>query len=170
MYNRAEAIDVNFQKFVLEGHLPDPRSSIDLKNSTLTGEELLDIFETQVMSRLLDLRARELKQSNICYYTIGSSGHEGNAVTAKVFRPTDMAFLHYRSGAFFIQRAKQFPGSTPLFDMLLSFTASKEEPIAGGRHKVIGSKELFIPPQTSTIASHLSKAVGAALSVSRAFD
>lgn len=170
MHNRAEAIDLNFQKFVLEGLLPTPRSSIDLKNSSLSPEEVVDIFETQVMSRLLDLRARELKQSNICYYTIGSSGHEGNAATAKAFRPTDMAFLHYRSGAFFIQRAKQYPGSTPLFDMLLSFTASKEEPIAGGRHKVIGSKELFIPPQTSTIASHLPKAVGAALSISRAFD
>src|SRR3546814_3533619 len=35
----------------------------------------------------------------------------------------------------------------------------------GGRHKVIGSKRLAIPPQTSTIASHLPKAVGAAFSI-----
>ena len=49
--------------------------------------------------------------------------------------------------------------------MALSFTASAEDPISGGRHKVIGSKELFIPPQTSTIASHLPKAVGVAFSV-----
>ena len=49
--------------------------------------------------------------------------------------------------------------------MLLSFAASSEDPISGGRHKVLGSKELFIPPQTSTIASHLPKAMGAAFSV-----
>ena len=49
--------------------------------------------------------------------------------------------------------------------MLLSFAASAEDPISGGRHKVIGSKPLSIPPQTSTIASHLPKAVGAAFSI-----
>src|SRR3546814_15954424 len=49
--------------------------------------------------------------------------------------------------------------------MLLSFAASAEDPISGGRHKVIGSKRLAIPPQTSTIASHLPKAVGAAFSI-----
>src|SRR3546814_11145948 len=49
--------------------------------------------------------------------------------------------------------------------MLLSFAASAEDPISGGRHKVIGSKPLAIPPQTSTIAPHLPKAVGAAFSI-----
>ena len=51
-----------------------------------------------------------------------------------------------------------------------SFVASSEDPISGGRHKVIGSKELNIPPQTSTIASHLPKAVGTAFSIDRAKD
>ncbi len=49
--------------------------------------------------------------------------------------------------------------------MLLSFTTSSEDPISGGRHKVLGSRALNIPPQTSTIASHLPKAVGAAYSI-----
>ncbi|HEX8216503.1 MAG TPA: thiamine pyrophosphate-dependent enzyme, partial [Allosphingosinicella sp.] len=62
-------------------------------------------------------------------------------------------------------RSKKLPGQTPCWDMLLSFTASAEDPISGGRHKVIGSKPLSIPPQTSTIASHLPKAVGAAFSI-----
>ena len=48
--------------------------------------------------------------------------------------------------------------------------ASSEDPISGGRHKVIGSKKLNIPPQTSTIASHLPKAVGTAFSIDRAKD
>ena len=57
------------------------------------------------------------------------------------------------------------PGQTPAWDMLLSFTASADDPISGGRHKVLGSLPLFIPPQTSTIASHLPKAVGTAYSI-----
>jgi 2-oxoisovalerate dehydrogenase E1 component len=81
-----------------------------------------------------------------------------------------MAFLHYRSGPFFLERSKQLSGTTPIYDMALSFMASSEDPISGGRHKVLGSKELNIPPQTSTIASHLPKAVGAAFSIDRAKD
>ena len=171
MYNRAEVIDQNFIKFVLDGRLPQARSSTGLAESGLTPEEFLDLFETQVMSRQMDLRARILKNENECFYTIGSSGHEGNAVWGKVFRLTDMAFVHYRSCAFMIQRAKESgAGSTPLYDTMLSFVASSDDPIAGGRHKVFGSYPLMVPPQTSTIASHLPKAVGAALSIGRARD
>lgn len=170
VFNRAEVIHKNFQDQVKNHQLPEPQSSTPYNENLMTPEELIDLFETQVMSRNLDLRARELKKDGHCYYTIGSSGHEGNAALAKAFRPTDIAFLHYRSGAFFIQRAKQKQGSTPLYDLLLSFMASKEDPISGGRHKVIGSRDLWIPPQTSTIASHLPKAVGAALSIGKAAD
>lgn len=170
MYNRAEVVDQNFIKFVKEGHFPEPRSHTTLEEAGLTGAEFLDLFETQIMSRQMDLRARILKNQSECFYTIGSSGHEANAVWGKAFRLTDMAFVHYRSCAFMIQRAKQFPGSTPLYDTMLSFVASSEDPIAGGRHKVFGSYPLMVPPQTSTIASQLPKAVGAALSVGRAKD
>lgn len=170
MYNRAEVVDQNFVRLVQEGRLPQSNHRMNPSQVGLTGSEIMDLFESQIMSRHLDLLARKLKNQGLCYYTIGSSGHEGNAVTGKVFRYTDMAFLHYRSGAFMIQRSKQLPGSTPLYDILLSFVASSDDPIAGGRHKVFGSKPLFIPPQTSTIASHLPKAVGAALSIKRARD
>ncbi|MBX3022868.1 MAG: hypothetical protein KF799_14430 [Bdellovibrionales bacterium] len=170
MYNRAEAVDRNFVKFVQEQHFPEPRSNTGLAEAGLTAADYMDLFETQVMSRQMDLRARILKNQNECYYTIGSAGHEGNAVWGRVFRLTDMAFVHYRSCAFMIQRAKQIPGSTPLYDTMLSFVASSEDPIAGGRHKVFGSYPLMVPPQTSTIASHLPKAMGAALSIARAKD
>ena len=170
MYNRAEAVDRNFVKFVKEGHLPPPRSHTGLEEAGLTAAEFMDLFETQMMSRQMDLRARILKNQNECYYTIGSSGHEGNAVWGKVFRLTDMAFVHYRSCALMIQRAKQLTGSTPLYETMLSFVASSDDPIAGGRHKVFGSYPLMVPPQTSTIASHLPKAMGAALSIGRAKD
>lgn len=168
--NRADIIDQNFIKNVVSGKFPARRGVVARRDSSLTDSAIADLFESQVMSRHLDLTARLLKVRNESFYTIGSSGHEGNAVFGKAFRTTDMAFLHYRSGALFIQRSKQVPGSTPLYDTLLSLAASSEDPISGGRHKVFGSLPLLVPPQTSTIASHLPKAVGMALSIRRARD
>lgn len=170
MYNRADAVDQNFIKFVQDGHFPEARSATSLNEAGLSRADYMDLFETQIMSRQMDLRARILKNQNECFYTIGSAGHEVNAVWGRAFRLTDMAFVHYRSCAFMIQRAKMLPGSTPLYDTMLSFVASSEDPIAGGRHKVFGSYPLMVPPQTSTIASHLPKALGAALSIGRARD
>jgi 2-oxoisovalerate dehydrogenase E1 component len=54
--------------------------------------------------------------------------------------------------------------------MMLSFVGASEDPVSGGRHKVLGSHRLFVPPQTSTIASHLPKAMGTAFSIPRARD
>ena len=168
--NRAEIVDKNFTKKVSDGVLPSAMQHISLTESGLRPDELVDLFESQIISRHLDFTARLLKARNESYYTIGSSGHEGNAIFGKAFRLDDMAFLHYRSGALFIQRSKQLPGSTAAYDMLLSLCASSEDPISQGRHKVFGSVPLYVPPQTSTIASHLPKAVGMALSIRRARD
>lgn len=170
MFNRAEVVDEQFRLRVKSGDLPATRNPHSIKSIGLPAADAVDIFESQLLSRLLDLETRRLKELNQSYYTIGSSGHEGNAVVGYVTKLKDMGFLHYRSGALMIQRAKQLDGSTPIYDMLLSFVASSEDPISGGRHKVFGSDALNIPPQTSTIASHLPKAVGAALSVRRALD
>jgi 2-oxoisovalerate dehydrogenase E1 component len=136
--------------------------------SGLTARRALELFEDQLTSRAIDVAARELKKTNRSFYTIGSSGHENNAVLGAQLRITDPAFLHYRSGGFFMARARRLPGSTPVLDTLLGIVASSDEPIAGGRHKVWGSRPLWIPPQTSTIASHLPKAVGLAFSLARA--
>ncbi len=87
---------------------------------------------------------------------------------ALALRPTDPALLHYRSGGFYCARAGQVPDSTPVRDVLQGLLGAADEPIAGGRHKVFGHGELAIIPQTSTIASHLPRAVGLALSLSRA--
>ena len=170
LFNRAEIIDQNFSKHLKNGMLPDSPINLALSDVYFDSNDLTSIFESQVHSRHMDLKARELKEKGQCFYTIGSSGHESNAVFGKVFPYTDIAFLHYRSGAFFIERSRQLSGSTPLYDMALSFMASAEDPISGGRHKVIGSKILNIPPQTSTIASHIPKAVGTAFSIDRARD
>ncbi|MEU8181657.1 thiamine pyrophosphate-dependent enzyme [Micromonospora sp. NPDC049047] len=52
-------------------------------------------------------------------------------------------------------------------DVLRGMVASSQEPIAGGRHKVFGRADLAIVPTTSTIASHLPRAVGMGLAVER---
>ncbi|MEX6634257.1 dehydrogenase E1 component subunit alpha/beta [Hyphococcus lacteus] len=150
------------------GRLPDALSVTTLVDAGLSKIDLVALFESQLTSRCLDLQARRLGAEKRGFYSIGSSGHEGNAAVARTFRVSDMAFLHYRSGAFYIERASKLPGETPIWNMALSFVASAEDPISGGRHKVIGSKSLFIPPQTSTIASHLPKAMGAAFAVALA--
>jgi 2-oxoisovalerate dehydrogenase E1 component len=131
-------------------------------------DTLLDLFDSQLGSRHLDLAARKLGSLGKGFYSIGSSGHEGNAAVAAVLRPSDPALLHYRSGAFYIERARQVPGSSPLLDVLCGVTAAADEPIAGGRHKVFGNKALSIIPLTSTIASHLPRAVGLAFGLQRA--
>ena len=163
--DRAVIVHENFTRRLAGQDFPAPLSDMTLEQSGLSKEGLAEIFHAQVLSRHLDLIARKLSKAGQGFYTIGSSGHEGNAAIAWAMRPTDMAFLHYRGAPFQIARSRQVPGQTPLWDMLLSFTASSEDPISGGRHKVLGSKALNIPPQTSTSASHLPKAVGTAFSL-----
>lgn len=138
------------------------------EGSDLTAAVALGLFEDQLASRQVDVAARELKKTNRSFYTIGSAGHENNAVVGARLRIDDPAFLHYRSGGFFMARARQLAGSTPVMDALLGVVASAEDPIAQGRHKVWGSRAMWIPPQTSTIASHLPKAMGLAFSLARA--
>src|SRR5678816_3492823 len=167
--NRAEICDVNFQEFVRDWNgRAEAKPSADeaiLDGSALDTRGFRDLFESQLISRHLDLMARVLRVQNKVFYTIGSSGHEGNAMVARLTRHTDPAFLHYRSGGFMAERFRKLPGMDPVMDSALSFAASKDDPASGGRHKVWGSKPLWVLPQTSTIASHLPKALGTAVAI-----
>jgi len=170
--NRAEVCDVNFSEFVKSWDgIPDAKPAPDeaiLEGSALDARGFRDLFESQLISRHLDLMARVLRVQNKVFYTIGSSGHEGNAMVARAARHTDPAFLHYRSGGFMAERFRKLPGMDPIMDSALSFAASAEDPASGGRHKVWGSKPLWVLPQTSTIASHLPKALGTAVAIEAA--
>ena len=126
--------------------------------------DLRTLFDAQVASRHTDLAARWLRGRGKGYYTIGSSGHESNAAVAMGLRPTDPALLHYRSGGFYLARS----GVEGVRDILAGVVAAADEPIAGGRHKVFGRHDLAVIPQTSTIASHLPRAVGVAFAIGRA--
>ena len=162
--DRADIVHDAFVTRVSAGQFPDG----NVASGPLPGPEAVAIFRAQCLSRNLDRRSRKMQTAGQGFYTIGSSGHEGMAAVASALRTDDMAFLHYRDGAFQTRRSAMVPGTTPAWDMLLSFSTAKSDPMSGGRHKVLGSRSLNIPPQTSTIASHLPKAVGAAYSIALA--
>lgn len=162
--DRCEIVHDNFLRRVAARDLPQGRAP----QGPLTPDLAVQAFRAGCLTRALDRQSRVMQRAGQGFYTIGSSGHEGLAAVALALRPDDMAFLHYRDAAFQIARAGQVPGQTPAWDMLLSFASSTDDPISGGRHKVLGSRKLMIPPQTSTIASHLPKAVGAAYSIGAA--
>ena len=182
--SRSEPIDEHFTSAVHALRGQQPSSEQSSTGQTAAGEaaaeravtrhpsdeeaELLELFEAQAGSRHLDFTARQLGARGLGSYSIGSAGHESNAAVAAALRPGDPALLHYRSGGFYLRRARQVPGQDPLRDVLLGVVASADEPIAGGRHKVFGHGELGIVPQTSTVASHLPRAVGLAFSLGRA--
>lgn len=173
--DRVSAVQDAFDRF-LDSASP---ASTDLapgaplvEGSTLTAGRALQIFEDQLLSRAIDVEARRLKATGQSFYTISSAGHEQNAVLGTLLRHTDPTFLHYRSGGLMMARARRGHeagiAGDPVLDTMLSICASADDPIARGRHKVWGSRALWVPPQTSTIASHLPKAVGTAFALARA--
>ncbi len=150
---------------------PAPRRGEPVREGSRLTVDLADrLFEAQLQSRHVDHAARWLRGKGMGYYTIGSAGHEGNAAVAAALRPTDPALLHYRSGGFYLARsaAVRQARTAGVRDVLAGMLALAEEPIAGGRHKVFGHPDLAIIPQTSTIASHLPRAVGVAFAIERA--
>ena len=163
-------LDAHFIEAVsaLQPGSPRPVDSPIRPGSSLTVAAADELFTAQCESRHADLAAKEMQTQGRGFYTIGSSGHEANAAVAAALRPTDPALLHYRSGGFYCARSRQVPGQQPLRDILYGVAAAAAEPIAGGRHKVFGKAELSIIPQTSTIASHLPRAVGLAFMLERA--
>jgi 2-oxoisovalerate dehydrogenase E1 component len=148
--------------------IPSEQAMAELTAAGLGAEGALALFDAQATSRHLDLAARVLRARGQGFYTIGSAGHEANAAVAAALRPTDPALLHYRSGGFYLARAAQVEGSDPIRDVLLGLVAAAADPISGGRHKVFGNHALAVIPQTSTIASHLPRAVGVAFAIDRA--
>jgi 2-oxoisovalerate dehydrogenase E1 component len=152
----------------LEEHLLEALRALE-PSATLrvAPPEAEELWRAQVDSRQADYAARWLQKHGRSFYTIGSAGHESNAALALALRVDDPALLHYRSGALYLARAAQ-ADIHGVRDLLLGVVAAAVEPIAGGRHKVFGRKELAILPMTSTIASHLPRAVGTALAIDRA--
>ena len=140
----AEPIDDQFIETVGAMASPTPRRSPDpaepvREGSVLTVARCLELFDAQLGSRHLDLAARVLRAGGAGFYTIGSSGHEGNAAVAGALRSTDPALLHYRSGGFFLARARQVGAAIRCGTCCSAWSRRAADPISGGRHKVFGS-------------------------------
>ncbi|RJN33243.1 MFS transporter [Nesterenkonia natronophila] len=148
----------------MEAHQP----SGDQQRVSGHAADLRALFTAQAQSRHLDFAARWLQAKGQGYYTIGSAGHESNAVLGLVSRVTDPALLHYRSGGFYAARAGLAGSEHGIADVLASLTSATNDPMSGGRHKVFGHPGLHIIPQTSTIASHIPRAVGLAYALGMA--
>lgn len=168
--NRVEVVQRRLEAYLQSAVAPSRRLHPDAPlrpGTSLTASAARDLFHDQVRSRWLDVMARQLKAEGAGFYTIASAGHEQNAILGAQLRITDPCFLHYRSGAFMMSRARKEPGIDPVHDTILSLCAAADDPASGGRHKVWGSRRLWVPPQTSTIASHLPKAMGMAFALGR---
>ena len=163
----------------LVAHLAPVLDGLDTGHSTALHKErrrpetddeardLLDLFAAEATSRWLDVAARRMRAIGKGFYTIGSCGHEANAAVALATRAGDPALLHYRSGGFYLARALRAGHPDGILDVALGLAGSADEPIAGGRHKVFGHPDLAVIPQTSTIASHLPRALGVAWAIGR---
>src|SRR5712691_10422110 len=139
-----DQVETHFTAAV-SGMRPGPRlrSGMIRNGSALRAARCAQLFDAQLTSRHIDLAARWLQSKGAGFYTIGSSGHEGNAGVAAALRLTDPAMLHYRSGAFYLVRAGQAsPPRDGVRDVMLGLVAAAAEPIAGGRHKVFGHRQL----------------------------
>jgi 2-oxoisovalerate dehydrogenase E1 component len=154
-----EAVDEHFTRNVAAWR---PGQRAGGSEPQVGAEVLWALFDAQATSRHVDFAARRLQAKGEGFYTIGSAGHESNAALGLVTRVDDPALLHYRSGGLYLARAARAGQDDPVRDLLLSLTASSRDPISGGRHKVFGHPALHIVPQTSTIGSHLPRAVGLA--------
>ncbi|KAA0219132.1 MAG: MFS transporter, partial [Planctomycetota bacterium] len=122
-FNRAAIVDRNFVA-LLENWRESLRAQRDPDEALeeaggLSGRDLIELLESQMIARHQDLASRQMRARGTGFYTIGSTGHEGNALLGRFTRPTDLAFLHYRSGAFLAERARQVPGQDFIRDTML---------------------------------------------------
>ena len=83
MSDRNQLVKEAFVRKVLSDDLPSVGLTLSPQSVGLTDEELVDMFETQVLSRHLDLHSRVMQKQGQSFYTIGSSGHEGTPLVRK---------------------------------------------------------------------------------------
>ena len=163
---RVQRLVARFREAV-GGHVArGPRDGWDLD-----GAVGMALLESMLLARELDVCAHELRARGHGHYTICSSGHEANVVLGRLTTPDDPTIVHYRSAALQVERARHVGGDDvddPVRGIVLSLVASSDDPVSGGRHKVFGGRRLGMIPSTSTIASHLPRALGLAFAIERA--
>ena len=65
MFDRAKILDENFLLLIQNGNLPSSKNKLNLSDTNFSTEDLVSVFESQIISRHMDLKARALKLSLI---------------------------------------------------------------------------------------------------------
>ena len=135
------------------------------KYKGFTKKELIDIYSSMYLSRMLDEKQLILLKQGKGFFHIGASGHEAaELAAAKNINPDkDYSYPYYRDQAYCIGL-----GMTSK-ELLLSFLAKDDDPNSSGRQmpQHFGSKKLNIVSQSSPTGTQYLQAVGAGFACQR---
>jgi 2-oxoisovalerate dehydrogenase E1 component len=128
-------------------------------HKSLSVADLLGLFRTMVLSRLMDEREFMLQKQMQAWFSIFGAGKEAaQAAAGKALRPTDPLWGYYRDRAISLQR-----GVTP-YEMLLQAVSSESDPASSGRQMPahFGHAEKAIIIQGSPVGFQCLPSVGLA--------
>ncbi|KAH5524971.1 2-oxoisovalerate dehydrogenase subunit alpha [Parastagonospora nodorum] len=121
-------------------------------------EEALQIYKNMVKLSVMDLLMFEAqRQGRLSFYMV-SAGEEGISIgSASALHPSDVAFCQYREAGVYLQR-----GFTLAMFMNQLFANAKDHGLGRNMPVHYGSKELNIHTISSTLATQIPHAAGAA--------
>ena len=147
-----------------EGAGPEARGPAE--SVSLSVEDCLAYFDAQLQSRHLDFAARWLqcKARGLLHHRLDRTREQRGPRPGAGCRRPGAAPLPLRR---FLRRPRGAGGGGPTAGprRVARPGGRSADPISGGRHKVFGHPALSVIPQTSTIGSHLPRAIGLAFSV-----
>src|SRR5579883_3210557 len=154
-------MEVSAMRSTMESSLGTKTSPTPAAPTPLLGEQLLDLYRTMMLSRLLDERMWILNRQGRAPFTISCQGHEATQVgSARAFKTGyDLIFPYYRDVGVVLSM-----GMTPR-DLMLAFFARAADPSSGGRQMPnhFGSAAHRIISVSSPVATQIPQAAGAAL-------
>ncbi len=130
---------------------------------TLNDNDLLEMYRTMVLSRVLDQRIWQMNRQGRAAIVASAQGHEAAQVGAiRALDPErDRFYIYYRELTTMLAL-----GITPL-ELLLGFLAKDGEPLSGARqfplHGAIDRQRCDIVSFSNVVATQLPQAVGVAL-------
>ncbi|PSN73686.1 2-oxoisovalerate dehydrogenase-like protein subunit alpha [Corynespora cassiicola Philippines] len=135
------------------GQVLDKEIGVDTED-----EEALGLYKNMVLLSIMDLIMFEAqRQGRLSFYMV-SSGEEGISIgSASVLSPADVVFCQYRESGVYMQR-----GFTLDDFMNQLFANSKDSGLGRNMPVHYGSKELNIHTISSTLATQIPHAAGAA--------
>src|SRR5215207_4061458 len=90
-----------------------PSRELEHDQPALESADARELLESMLQARYLDVVALELRTRGHGHYTIGSSGHESNAVLGRLTFASDPSLVHYRSAALQLERSRHVANTDP---------------------------------------------------------